>query len=105
MDAEDYVYFTEQVIQLGPVRKRFRTKTKLWEFTRILVTSTDPLFRRFSIDWVFIEGEENSCKIEFSLDCEASSAFLRPMFDIALQEAGRSIVSAFEGRARDLYGY
>lgn len=97
------VYFTDQIIQLGPFNKRFRTKTVLEPFTSIHVNSSDALFRQFSIDWLFRPEGDNGCKIEFSLDCVATSVFLRPVFDIALMESARSIVSTFENRARSLY--
>lgn len=97
------IYVTEQVIQLGPLFKRFRTKTILKPFHHIHIVSTDPLFRQFTIDWSFSSETENKCQIDFKLNCEASSLFLRPVFDIALLDTARSIVSAFENRARKIY--
>lgn len=104
------VYFTEQIIQVGPFYKRFRTKTTLEPFHRIHIVSSDPLFRQFSIDWLFSSDKESpekteSCQIDFKLNCEASSILLRPVFDIALLDTARSIVSAFENRARSIYDH
>ncbi len=97
------VYFTDQTIQLGPFNKRFHTKTILEPFTSIHIDSSDALFRQFSINWLFSVKGDNRCSIEFSLDCVAASMLLRPVFDIALMESARSIVSTFENRARSLY--
>ena len=97
------VYFTDQIIQLGPFSKRFRTKTLLKPFHSISINSSDSLFRQFSIDWLFTDKENGRCKIDFSLNCVATSPLLRPVFDLALMESAQSIVSTFESRARSLY--
>lgn len=99
-DSEHRVYVTDQVIKLGLLYKRFRTKTTLEPFARINVVSSDPLFRQFKIDWLFTPVNDGACQIDFTLNCEASSVFLRPVFDIALLDTAQSIVSAFEKRAR-----
>ena len=114
-DSEHQVYVTDQVIKIGPLYKRFRTRTTLEAFRRIHIVSTDPLFRQFSIDWSFSSGKESpgkessgkedSCQIDFTLNCEASSLLLRPVFDVALLNTARSIVSAFEKRARRIYDH
>jgi coenzyme Q-binding protein COQ10 len=97
------VYFTDQIIQLGPFSKRFRTKTLLKPFHNISINSSDSLFRQFSIDWLFTDKGNDSCRIDFSLNCVATSPLLRPVFDLALMESARSIVSTFESRAKSLY--
>ncbi|RUM94184.1 MAG: hypothetical protein DSZ28_04490 [Thiothrix sp.] len=104
-NTESSVYFTDQTIRLGPFNKRFRTKTTLEPFSRIHIESSDALFHHFIIDWLFYEEENECCRINFSLDCLASSMLLRPVFDIALMESARSIVTTFENRARSLYGH
>ncbi|MCW8930873.1 MAG: type II toxin-antitoxin system RatA family toxin [Gammaproteobacteria bacterium] len=104
------IYLTEQVIHLGPLYKSFCTQTTLEPFHRIHIDSSDPMFRKFSIDWLFTSGTESNgkeagCQIDFKLNCEASSMLLRPIFDIALMDTARSIVSAFENRARCIYDH
>ncbi len=108
-DSEHRVYVTDQVIKLGLLYKRFRTKTTLEPFARINIVSSDPLFRQFTIDWSFSpvkKSPENEveCQIDFTLNCVASSVFLRPVFDVVLMDTAQSIVSAFESRARFIYG-
>ncbi len=86
-DSEHFSYYTHQTIQLGPARKRFCTETHLYPFKRIHIQSSDP-----------------QCVIEFSLNCQAASLLLRPIFDMVLLQTAHSIVSAFERRARLIYG-
>jgi coenzyme Q-binding protein COQ10 len=103
-NSEHPVYFTDQRIQLGPIYKSFRTQTTLIPFHSIHIVSSDPMFRKFAIDWFFKAEKEGGCKIQFTLDCIASSVLLRPVFDITLLEAAKSIVTAFEKRAGFIYG-
>lgn len=98
------VYSTDQVIQIGPARKRFRSKTVLQRPKRIDITSSDRLFRHFAIRWIFEPTPDGACRVDFVLTCEARSRLLQGVFDVVLLDAAQSIVSAFEKRARELYG-
>jgi coenzyme Q-binding protein COQ10 len=97
-------YYTDQTIQIGPFTKRFQTKTLLDPYCSIHITSSDALFRQFSINWLLSEEKNSSSNVNFSLNCVAASPLLRPIFDLALMESARSIVSTFEHRAKMLYG-
>ncbi len=119
INSSHKVYVTDQVIQLGLVYKRFRTTTTLEANRHIHIVSSDPLFRKFSIDWYFSPIKESQDKklagkkgpsekeggsqIDFILNCEASSILLRPVFEVVLMDTARSIVSSFENRARSIY--
>jgi coenzyme Q-binding protein COQ10 len=103
--SEQSVYYTDQTIQLGPVVKAFHTKTILKPYYRIQILSPEPMFRKFEINWFFKGDSEDKSKIEFTLDCVASSILLRPVFDITLQESAKTIITAFENRAKGLYGH
>lgn len=97
------LYYTEQTLQLGPLQKRFRTETLLERPSRIHVTSRDPLFNHFSIQWLLKHQPEGACLVDFSLQCEASSFLLRPILDVVMIEAAQGMVWAFERRAHALY--
>lgn len=96
------LYFTEQSLQLGPVRKTFRTETSMQRPDSIRVTSSDPLFVEFLIHWVLHALPEHTCRIDL-LRCQVSPLLLRPVIDVVLSEAAQGIVSAFEQRAYQLY--
>lgn len=102
---DDQLYFTEQTLQLGPVRKTFRTETSMQRPESIRVTSSDPLFDEFVINWLLHALPEQACRIDFSLRCQVSPLLLRPVLDVVLSEAAQGIVSAFERRAYQLYRY
>ena len=96
-------YRTSQVIQLGPVHRRFTTETRMRRPTGIEIDSDDPFFERFSIIWSFSPGSDDGCRVSFKLDCEAGPRLMRPVFDLVLNESAHGIMRAFEGRARSLY--
>ena len=76
---DDQLYFTEQTLQLGPVRKTFRTETSMRRPESIRVTSNDSLFREFVIQWQLQALPESSCSVDFSLRCKVRSLLLGPV--------------------------
>ena len=116
---DETTYFTEQEIGLGFLRERFRTKTVMTRPTSIEVSSHDGLFRDFRIFWTFadagtgdIDGvgnedgdedgdrEENACRVEIALTWEVCSPLMQGAIDLILPETARSMVRAFDRRAR-----
>ncbi len=97
-------YRTTQVIQLGPVHRRFITETRMQRPSDIEIKSDDPFFKRFSIIWAFSSGSDGGCRVSFKLDCEASPLLMRPVFNLVLNESAHGIMRAFDKRARTLYG-
>jgi coenzyme Q-binding protein COQ10 len=97
------VYYTEQVVGLGPLEQRFRTKTVLSPPLHIEVTSTDPLFREFYIRWDFA-NVGRGCRISVALQWLLSSPVLQEGIDLLLPSAARTIVNAFEKHARQEFG-
>ncbi|MCP4283169.1 MAG: type II toxin-antitoxin system RatA family toxin [Gammaproteobacteria bacterium] len=103
-EQDQSLYFTEQTLQLGPVRKTFRTETRMQRPSQIRVISNDPLFDEFTIQWLLGSLPDNTCQVDFSLHCVAASMLLHPVIEVVLGEAAQSIVSAFERRAYAMYG-
>ena len=95
-------YETEQVMALGLFVYRFRTRTVLDPPRSIIVTSTDRGFRRFDIRWSFAPAPEGGCRIDFALDCEVCSLWLKPLGDVWAAQMALTTVNAFVMRARML---
>jgi coenzyme Q-binding protein COQ10 len=95
------VYWTEQTVGLGPVRESFRTKTTLQKPLRIEIVSTDDLFANFFISWDF-HPVGRGCRASIALVWEMRSQKMQRAIDLLLSQAARSMVVAFEKRARDL---
>jgi coenzyme Q-binding protein COQ10 len=105
IDRARHVYHTDQVVRVGVLRTRFRSKTVMSRPRHIEVTSSEGLFRRFSIAWRFaqIPGGKG-CQVDCDLLWQVRSPLLQNILQLILAEAGQSIVTAFEQRAHELYG-
>lgn len=105
IDRGRNVYHTDQVVRLGLLRTRFRSKTVLSRPQHIEVISCDGLFRRFSIGWHFAKtAGGKSCQVDCDLVWEVRSPLLHNILQFILAEAGQNIITAFEQRADALYG-
>lgn len=102
---EGDVYYTDQQVGIGPLlSQRFHSRTKLDPPTDIEVTSDDSIFENFRIGWHFEAPSEDSCRIDFELSCDARLPLMRRVLDVMLLETARTMVDAFEARARKIYG-
>jgi coenzyme Q-binding protein COQ10 len=101
VEREKDAYWTEQTVGLGPVRERFRTKTVLRRPVRIEIVSFDELFTDFFISWDF-HPMGRGCRASVALTWEMRSRGLQRAIDLLLPNTARSMVAAFEKRAREL---
>lgn len=102
IQRHDRGYETEQVLALGLLERRFRTHTELDPPRSIAVTSADRIFRRFDIRWSFTPASEGQCRIDFALDCEVRSIWLKPVGDALVGPMALTMVNAFVQRARKI---
>ncbi len=93
-------YETEQVLMLGLLAYRFRSRTELESPHSITVTSADRNFRHFDIRWLFAPAAEGGCRIDFALDCEIRSFWFKPLGDVLVAQMALTTVNAFAARAR-----
>jgi len=102
---EGDVYYTDQQVGIGLLMsQRFHSRTELNRPTDIEVTSDDSIFDNFRIAWHFESPTEESCRVDFEMSCDASSPMMSYIMDLMLLETARSMVQAFEARARNIYG-
>lgn len=95
-------YETQQTLALGLLVHRFRTRTELDRPRAIRVTSADRAFSRFEILWSFSPTPEGHCRVDFSLDYEVRSLWLKPVGDVLIAPMALTMVDAFVTRARKL---
>jgi coenzyme Q-binding protein COQ10 len=86
------------------VRERFTSRVILDRPHRIDVSYAEGPFRYLDNHWDFIPQEEGGCVIDFHVDFEFRSRMLQKIIEVLFNEAVKRMVSAFEGRARQLYG-
>jgi coenzyme Q-binding protein COQ10 len=86
------------------VRERFTSRIVLDRPKRIDVSYSEGPFRYLTNHWEFEPEADGSCTIDFYVDFEFRSRMLQRIIEVLFNEAVRRMVSAFEARARQLYG-
>lgn len=104
LKREGNVYYTDQVIRFAMMRKRFGSKTILQRPERIDVTSSDGTIGDLHLTWLFNALPDGGCQVSLAADLELRSQLIQDLFDRAVGRTVGSIMSAFEARARRLYG-
>ena len=85
------------------VREKFTSKVTLLAPDRIDVVYLDGPFRYLNNHWIF-EPHEKGCLLYFFIDFEFRSAVMKRLMGGLFNEAAGHMVTAFEMRARELYG-
>ena len=85
------------------IRERYRSRVRLARPESIDVTYTSGPFRHLANNWRFKPAPEG-CQVDFFIEFEFRSAMLQRLIGALFHEAVRKMVTAFEGRARQLYG-
>ena len=98
------IYFSDQIIGFKLFRARFVSKTVLARPGRIDVTSSDRLFRRFALTWLFEPLPGSGCQVQFLFDLELRSKLTHELFRRTIDSTAGSIIAAFEARAHQVYG-
>lgn len=70
----------------------------------VTARSNEPPMKRLVSEWRIVATGENRCDINFSVDYELKSRTLQFVFSGMFDLAVRKVMSAFEERARVLYG-
>lgn len=99
---EGDVYYTEQVLGLGPVRIQFSSKTFLHRPERIEVCSEQSPFRQFHLVWKFVPETAGGCQVSLAAKVEFRSRVLEKIVAQVLPTVIGEIISAFEARAYQL---
>jgi coenzyme Q-binding protein COQ10 len=103
----EMVEIDELSIGFGPFHERFVSRVVRNSddpsALRIDTTGTEGPFRHLTSHWTF-RAHEQGTQIEFTLEFEFRSLLLQKTVQVLFAEAVKRMVSAFEARARALYG-
>jgi coenzyme Q-binding protein COQ10 len=104
-ESENLV-IAELVIGFKMFRERFVSRVHLENPERIYVDYLEGPMRHLSNEWKFTpkEDEPDKCIVEFFVEFEFKNPILQRMVGLLFSEAFRRMVSAFENRAKELYG-
>jgi coenzyme Q-binding protein COQ10 len=100
---EGNVLEAELMIGFRMIREKFTSRVTLNPPERIDVEYTSGPFRYLNNHWIF-KPADGGCMIDFYIDFEVRSRIVRGILEPLFNEAVRRMVSAFETRARALYG-
>lgn len=104
-EREADVCYAEQLVGFGPVSMTFRSKAVMHRPERIEVSSEDSAFRRFCLVWRFEAAEPHEgCRVSLSVELELRSRLLQGWVERLGPAAAANVLSAFEQRAREVYG-
>lgn len=101
---EGAVFYADLVIGFKMFRERFTSRVCLDRPRRVDVTYTDGPFKYLNNHWIFEPTADGATVIDFYVDFEFHSKILQKVIGALFNEAVRLMVSAFEKRARQLYG-
>jgi coenzyme Q-binding protein COQ10 len=101
---EGNVVYADLIIGFKMIRERFTSRVTLSPPDRIDVSYTEGPFSYLNNHWIFITTEDGGCLIDFYVDFEFRSKMLQKIIGVLFNEAVRRMVTAFETRARELYG-
>ncbi len=92
------------IISFKVFRERFTSRvTLLPDARRIDVEYLDGPFKYLVNNWQFTPREQG-CEVAFHVDFEFKSKVLQALIGVVFDQAMKRIVSAFEQRAKQLYG-
>ena len=99
------VLIAEMGVGYKAIRERFTTRVSLEPAAhRIVAEYIDGPFRHLENRWVFRDGRDGACDIDFFITYEFKSRTLGLLMGTMFDRAFRKFTDAFEGRADRVYG-
>jgi coenzyme Q-binding protein COQ10 len=100
---EGNVVIADLVIGFKMIREKYTSRVVLERPSRIDVSYIEGPLKHLTNHWQFVPHGEG-CAVDFFVDFEFRSRLLQTVIGTLFHEALRRLVSAFEERARRLYG-
>lgn len=97
-------FVADLVIGFKVFRERFTSRVGLSRPNRIDVIYREGPFHHLTNHWVFEQDARGNCVIDFYIDFEFRSRTLQKVIGSLFNQAVQRMVSAFEKRARSIYG-
>jgi ribosome-associated toxin RatA of RatAB toxin-antitoxin module len=91
-------------VGIAGIRKSFRTRNTLDRPHSISIALLSGPFRRLDGAWTFADLAEGRAEVALALDFEVVHSPLAFAFAAIFEEVARSQLSAFVGRAEQVYG-
>jgi coenzyme Q-binding protein COQ10 len=97
------ILLCETIVGFRGLREKYTSRaTAIAREHRIDVVQVDGMFRTLDTHWRFTPQDENSCRVDFSIDFEFRSRMLGAVAGAAFGLVVTQMTKAFEERARKL---
>lgn len=98
-------FWADLIISFKVYREKFGSKVTLHEEQKLIdVEYIDGPFKYLNNHWKFIDAGDGTCIVDFYVDFEFKNRVLQNLIGLLFNEAVRRMVTAFESRAKELYG-
>ena len=98
------VIYADLIIGYKMVQEKFSSRVTLDRPKHIHVEYLSGPMKYLSNHWKFIDNKDGTTTIDFFVEFEFKNPLLRRLMGVFFNEIVRRMVSAFEGRAKALYG-
>lgn len=98
------VFYADLIVGYKVFRERFTSKVVLDRPDNIHIEYMKGPLKNLKNNWAFIRQPDGSCIIDFSVEFEFTNVALQALANMFFNEVVRRMVSAFEERAKILYG-
>lgn len=100
----DNVFYADLIVGYKMFRERFSSKVILDPKTHISIEYLHGPLQHLQNHWRFIEEKNGHCTVDFSVEFEFKNSMLQGIAKVFFQQVVQRMVSAFEARAKELYG-
>ncbi|MBK9585022.1 MAG: type II toxin-antitoxin system RatA family toxin [Alphaproteobacteria bacterium] len=101
---EGNIFYADLIIGYKMIREKFGSKVTLTNPNRIDVEYLSGPMKYLKNHWQFLREQDGSCTIDFYVDFEFKNIILQNLMGVFFNELIRRMVSAFEQRAKQVYG-
>lgn len=98
------IFYADLIVGYKVFREKFSSKVVLDRPKELSIEYQKGPLKNLTNQWKFIESENGSCVIEFSVEFEFKNVALQTLANMFFNEVVKRMIGAFEGRAREVYG-
>lgn len=98
------VFYADLIVGYKFFREKFSSKVILDKPNEISIEYQQGPLKNLTNHWVFSEGENGSCVIDFSVHFEFKNVAFQTLATMFFNEVVKRMIAAFEARALEVYG-
>lgn len=98
------IFYADLIVGYKMLREKFTSKVVTEKPDHIYIEYLKGPLKHLRNHWRFIREPDGSCTIDFSVEFEFKNSILQGLAQVFFQEVIHRMVSAFEERAKEVYG-